>query len=254
MYAQGRRLFAWRSVMPLVLLPVVLLALPESWEAQVNLGERGSSTLQWFALSISLAGLYLRCVTVAFAPDGTSARDTRGLRAAALNTTGTYSLVRHPLYLGAGLMWIGVAMSMRVWWLVLIVGLAYWLYIERVAIAEEAFLLETFPDEFRQWVAHTSAFIPRWSAWRPSPGPFQPKRLLSEHNGLLGVAISFVSLQFLVDQQHGGQTWAFWYAHHSDLVYLTELAMLVSVICMLVRRSPWMRDGAANAFTTIARS
>ena len=29
-------------------------------------------------------------------------------------------------------MWIGVAMSMRVWWVVLIVGFAYWLYIDGV--------------------------------------------------------------------------------------------------------------------------
>jgi protein-S-isoprenylcysteine O-methyltransferase Ste14 len=253
-HAQGRRLFASRSTMPLLLLPFVLLALPDSWDMEVRLGRNGSAALQWLALLVSFSGLLLRCMTVAFAPDGTSSRDTRGLRAPSLNTTGSYSVVRHPLYLGAGLMWIGVAMSLRVWWLVVIVALAYWLYIERVALAEEAFLLKTFPEQFRQWAANTPAFIPRWSGWRSSNGSFQGKRLLSEHNGLLGVSLSFVLLQFLEDRQHGGQTWAGWYAHHSDLVHLTEFAMVVSAICILIRRSRWMRDSSTDALPTIARS
>lgn len=254
MYAQGRRLFAARSTMPLLLLPFVVLAFPDSRDMEVRLGDPGRLAVQWLALLVSFTGLLFRCMTVAFAPDGTSSRDTRGLRAPSLNTTGSYSVVRHPLYLGAGLMWLGVAMSLRVWWLVVIVGLAYWLYIERVAIAEEAFLIDQFPDQFRQWVATTPAFIPRWSGWRRSTGTFQAKRLLSEHNGLLGVTLSFVSLQFLLDQQHGGQSWTAWYADHSDLVHLTAFAVVVSAICILVRRSRWMRDSSTDALPTIARS
>ena len=104
------------------------------------------------------------------APDGTSSRDTRALRAPSLNTTGMYSIVRHPLYLGAGLMWIGIAMSLRVWWLVAIVALAYWLYVERLMIVEEAFLAEQFPVEFPRWASRTRAFLPRPSDWVPSTG------------------------------------------------------------------------------------
>ena len=111
--------------MPLTLLPVIALALPQSSTMEGTLGATGSTLIQWFAFLVAMTGLFLRCITVSFAPDGTSSRDTRGLRAPSLNDTGVYSVVRHPLYLGAGLMWIGVAMSMRVWWLVVIVGFAY---------------------------------------------------------------------------------------------------------------------------------
>lgn len=224
--------------MPLMLLPFVLLALPASGIAERRFGETASQLIQWVALAISLSGLLLRCVTVAFAPDGTSSRDTRGLRAPALNTSGVYSLVRHPLYLGAGLMWIGVAMSLRVWWLVVIVGLAYWLYIERVAIAEEAFLQKTFADQFHQWASRTPAFLPRFSGWRPPIGTFQAKRLLSEHNGLLAVAISFTGLQYLVDWS---EPWSRYSVDHRDLLEFASIAIAVSVLCILFRRSPWMR-------------
>lgn len=235
--------------MPLLLLPFLGLALRESSDVETAIGTTASSIVQWISLLIALCGLLVRCMTVAFAADGTSARDTRALRASGLNTTGMYSVVRHPLYLGAGLMWLGVAMSLRVWWLVIIVGFAYWVYIERVAMAEEAFLLDRFPDQFRQWVARTPAFIPRWAGWQRSIHPFQAKRLLSEHNGLLAVTMLFVLLQYFEDLQRGGHTWASWYSDHRDLVFLAEFAMVVSVICILVRRSPWMRGDATEPAT-----
>ena len=125
--ADGLKLFRLRSAVPLLLLPVAVLALPESQRVEIALGSGNAVALQWIALSIALAGALLRCATVAFAPDGTSSRDTHALRAPILNTTGPYSLVRHPLYLGSFLMWLGVAMAIRVWWLVLIVSLSYWL-------------------------------------------------------------------------------------------------------------------------------
>lgn len=239
--------------MPMVLLPFIILALPDSSNMETRLGTTGSAIVQWTALTISLAGLLLRCITVAFAPDGTSSRDTRGLRAPLLNTSGVYSVVRHPLYLGAGLMWIGVAMSLRVWWLVVIVGLAYWLYIERVAIAEERFLQESFPDQFPQWASRTPAFLPRWSQWRPSTMPFQMKRLLSEHNGLLAVAVLFVSLEYFEDLLHGGEPWPVWYHNHYDLVSFMMMAIVVSIICIIIRRSPLVRAAVPEPAATAAK-
>ena len=76
-------------------------------------------------------------------------------------------------------------MSLRVWWLVLIVGIAYWLYAERLMLAEETFLEDTFGDAFSTWASRTNAILPRLSNWQPSGGTLQLKRLSSEHNGLL---------------------------------------------------------------------
>ena len=64
------------------------------------------------SVAIGLAGLAVRAVAVAYAPDGTSSRDTHRMRAPSLNTTGLYSVVRNPLYLGNGLMWLGAVASL----------------------------------------------------------------------------------------------------------------------------------------------
>ena len=219
-----------------MLLPLLVLALPEASRVEAALGESRSRLVEWIALTVAFSGLALRCLTQAFAPEGTSSRGTRAGRAPSLNSTGVYSLVRHPLYLGSGLMWVGAAMSLRVWWVALIVALAYWLYVERLMLVEEGFLEGQFGEEFRQWAVRTPAFLPSWSGWRPATGAIQWRRVLSEHNGLLGLAFALLLLQVLEDLPLGGQSWAEWYGDHSGLVLLMGFAVLVSLVCIVVRR------------------
>ena len=232
----GRRLFASRAVMPLIVLPLLVLVLPEAERAEDALGEQGSAMVEWLALAVAFAGLALRVITVAFAPEGTSSRDTRALRAPALNTTGAYSLMRHPLYLGSALMWVGVAMSLRVWWFVVIVALVYWLYVERLMLAEEVFLEGLFGDQFRRWAGQTPGFLPSLRGWRPASGSIQWRRVLSEHNGLLGLSFALLFLQILEDIQFSGESWAELYSDHANLVTLMGVALALSVVCIVVRR------------------
>ena len=216
----------------------MILALPESARVFDRLGDSGSFAVEGLALSVAFAGLLVRCAAVAYAPDGTSSRDTRALRASSLNTTGMYSIVRHPLYLGAGLMWAGIAMSLGVWWLVALVALAYWIYVERLMLVEEAFLAENFPVEFARWASRTRAFLPRLADWIPSAGPFQLKRLSSEHNGLLAIGVAFPLLQYLANLMVEGRSWHDWSGRHHGLIMLFEITVTISVICMLLRRLP----------------
>src|SRR5688500_1805537 len=126
----GNWLFRRRSFLPLLLLAVVLPAL-----SQLEYPEGGNSQdLLWKALclTIALAGLCVRIVVVGYAPNGTSGRNTREQVAETLNTSGPYAIVRHPLYLGNYLMWLGVALFARVWWCPVIISLAFWLYYERI--------------------------------------------------------------------------------------------------------------------------
>lgn len=236
---QGRRLFKLRSLIPVALLPVVILALPASATAEQWLGVRGNLAWQWVSIVIGLSGLAIRCATVGFAPDGTSARDTRAMRAASLNTTGIYSIVRHPLYLGNGLLWLGPVLSTRVWWAAAIVVLAYWIYIERVMIGEEAFLSQTFGDAFAKWASVTPAIIPNVSLWRPAAGArMQWKRMSSEHNALLALAASVALFEFLADWRAGDASIRAFYANHADLAWFLGIAALISVIAIVARRLP----------------
>ncbi len=226
--------------MPMAVFPFLLVALPQSWQMEAWLGPAASRGVHWTAFSVALAGLLLRCLTVAFAPDGTSSRDTHRLRAPALNTAGAYSLVRHPLYLGNAMMWVGAAASLRVWWLAVVVAFIYWLYIERVMMAEESYLLETFGDDYRQWASTTPAFVPRLAGWRPAAGAVQWRRVLSEHNGLLALAIIFPALKYLEDWQTKGESFAQFGSDHPEFIWPLVVAFAGSTLAIVIRRwGPW---------------
>ena len=107
---------------------------------------------------IAVAGLLIRCATVAYAPDGTASRDTRALRAPVAQHH------RHVFDRAASALprrWTDVDRHGDVAGAVVavaIVALAYWIYVERLMLAEEAFLAEQFQAEFSRWVSRTRAF------------------------------------------------------------------------------------------------
>jgi protein-S-isoprenylcysteine O-methyltransferase Ste14 len=72
---------------------------------------------------------------------------------------GPYALVRHPIYSGLLLAFIGSAIARTEWrgvLAVLIVLVALW----RKLRLEERFMSETFGDEYRRYREHTAALIP----------------------------------------------------------------------------------------------
>jgi protein-S-isoprenylcysteine O-methyltransferase Ste14 len=191
----GNWLFRWRSYIPLVLLAPMLAAMHHpDYLAQDRSGNDAWAVV---CMAVSLAGLAIRVLTVGHVPRGTSGRNTHdGQIAEVLNTSGIYSLVRHPLYLGNFVIWIGVAMFCRLWWLTAIVALLFWIYYERIMFAEEEFLRRKFGDAYVAWANHTPAFLPRLSGWRRPDLPFSLRTVLRrEYPGLFGICVCFFALE-----------------------------------------------------------
>jgi protein-S-isoprenylcysteine O-methyltransferase Ste14 len=194
----GDFLFRWRGWLPLLLLPLFLA----SYSSLV--GPLGARELdRWWELTcfaVAVLGLALRVYTVGTAPRGTSGRNTRAQKATVLNTTGPYSVVRHPLYLANYLIGLGMSLYTRTWFLPIIVSLATILYYERIAAREEAFLESRFGDAFRQWAARVPAAIPRLSGWQPAALPFSWERALGREFYAIGeVSVAFFVLDVLED-------------------------------------------------------
>lgn len=192
----GQQLFRWRSYLPLIGIPTILLALreyeyPGHSETLDHLWEAG-------CLVISFAGLMIRAYTVGHAPKGTSGRNTKHQRADVLNTTGAYSMVRNPLYLGNFFMGLGVVLFAHLWWLILIYVLAFWLYYERIILAEEAYLREKFGAQFLEWAQRTPVIVPSFRHYRKPELPFSFKNVLRrEYNGFFTVIVSLFLLESL---------------------------------------------------------
>lgn len=224
----GAWLFRWRSYVPLLLVVVVLLALPGfSYPG-------GSHTLDqiwdFLCLTIALFGLAVRVYTVGHVADRTSGRNTKEQVASELNTTGMYSLMRHPLYFGNFWIWMGVALFPRVWWCTALVAVGILIFYERVMLAEEKFLKSRFGDTFVEWANRTPAFWPRFRNWRPPSRPFSFRMALRrEYSGLLAIAASLTFLEVLgtiiVERQFYVEPFWMVFFTASLVVYLTLRTM-----------------------------
>lgn len=147
-------------------------------------------------LVISLSGEIIRIITIGYTPRNTSGRNTEtGQLADELNTTGLYSLVRHPLYLGNFFMWLGPVLFLKSVWFLIIFCLVYWIYYERIMFAEEQFLRRKFGDAYDKWSEKVSAILPlKWNY--VSPGlTFSLKNVLKrEYNSFVNIFLIFAIL------------------------------------------------------------
>lgn len=191
----GSWLFRWRSYLPFVFLPLIVTAVLRypAIESNPNLH------FVWSIVSfgVSSVGLFVRCHTVGHAADGTSGRNTKTQVAESLNTSGLYSVVRHPLYLGNFLIALGIVMHSAAPWLVAIFAMAFALYYERIMFTEEAFLRQKFGSMFIAWSNQTPAFVPKLRHWKAADLPFDlPKVIRAESAAVAVIAVSFPALEF----------------------------------------------------------
>lgn len=229
---QGNWLFRRRGQFPLLFLLVGLgiylvdryLGLP------FFLGSEASVPYFWGCVAISLLGLFIRIYTVGHTPVRTSGRNREEQIADSLNTSGIYATVRHPLYLGNFLIWLGPALLTAHFWFVASFCLFYWLYYERIMFTEEQFLRAKFGSIFTEWAAKTPAFIPALSQFRPNTVLFSWKKVfINEKNGLASIFVVFLAFD------SAGQAMTGEWTPNMPLIALTLLSLLLLAILKIVK-------------------
>lgn len=223
---QGDWLFRWRGHLPLMLLAILVPALWAAPSARFPLGETGAMIYRGLCIAAAFAGLWIRCITVGFVPGATSGRNTGSQVAGTLNSTGIYSVVRHPLYFGNSLTYVAICAYPGVWWAALLPVLILAFYYERIMYREEAFLREKFGKPYLEWADRTPAFFPRFSRWESADLSFSLRTVLRrEYSGFFAIIVSFTLLRHAMDAVAAGEfvmnrPWAY-AALGGLIVYLT---------------------------------
>ncbi len=225
---EGNFLFKHRGEIPIILF---LLAIPVVYFTGSNsFGNNTQNILMWIAIGLSCLGFIIRAISIGTTPKGTSGRNTKeGQVAESLNTTGIYSTVRHPLYLGNYFMWIGIVLFTFNISFVVIVTLAFWLYYERIMFAEERFLERKFGDAYMNWANRTPAFIPCLRKFKKNVVPFSIVSVLRrEYSGVLATVLGFV---FIDDLRR-------YFADGNFEIYTPwHYALIASIVMVIVLRS-----------------
>jgi protein-S-isoprenylcysteine O-methyltransferase Ste14 len=182
----GSFLFRYRGVLPIAILVLAILAFIPTAMAEPKQIKLTNEVYSYCCLFITLIGLAIRIFTVGYSAQNTSGRNTKSQIADDINTTGIYSIVRHPLYLGNFFMWLGIALLTESPWFVLAFIFIYWVYYERIMFAEEQFLRKKFDLSYIVWATYTPAFIPNFRLYKPPVRKFSFKKVIrQEKTGLL---------------------------------------------------------------------
>lgn len=228
---QGNHLFKRRGILPVFLLLVII----GLFYRNITTHALPAVFFTYVCFMISILGLLLRIITVAFVPDHTSGRNTGKQKAKELNTTGLYSLCRNPLYLGNFLVWLGIVILTHNWWFVAIYTLLFWIYYERIVFAEEQYLETKFGQQYRDWAASTPVFIPRFLRWRKPEYPFSWIKVFREKNTLLSISLIFWLYAAMIDYHQRDEL-----TQPTKWNILLVLSMLLYVILRVARR---IREG-----------
>lgn len=189
---QGIWLFKYRGILPIIVLLIGLGIYIQSFFYDDSIMAMDVSFYIYFCLAISLIGQAIRVYTVGHTPENTSGRNTEEQVADTLNTSGIYSTVRHPLYLGNFFMWLGPAMLTGNMWFIVAFCLFYWVYYERIMFAEEQFLRRKFQHTYENWASMIPAFIPSMDNFKSPNLPFSWKKVIKkEKNGFAAIFIIF---------------------------------------------------------------
>ncbi|UMY65175.1 MULTISPECIES: isoprenylcysteine carboxylmethyltransferase family protein [unclassified Flavobacterium] len=229
---QGNWLFRRRGQFPMLFLLIGLgLYLYDlAYDVPFFLGEEAARPYFWGCVVISLLGLFVRIYTVGHTPVRTSGRNREEQIADTLNTSGIYATVRHPLYLGNFLIWLGPALLTAHFWFVASFCLFYWLYYERIMFTEEQFLRAKFGATFTDWAAKTPAFIPALSQFRPNTVLFSWKKVfINEKNGLASIFVVFLIFDLT------GQAITDVWAPNIPLIAFTLLSLLLLAVLKVVK-------------------
>lgn len=204
MCKHGALLFRGRSYLPLLLVPVIVAAVLQPAAFDHWFSRRAELLWELGSLLIAFAGLMVRTLTTGFVPAGTSGRNTTRQIAESLNTTGFYSATRNPLYFGNFLVALGIALALKVWWLVLIAVIAFALYYERIIFAEEVFLEARFGADYRRWAERTPAFFPDPRLWKTPQQAFSFRTVLRrEFHGFYLIVVVFTLIELGHDMMEG---------------------------------------------------
>ena len=190
---QGNFLFKYRGQLPIFLF---ILSIPFIYSTSVDNNKLIIYII--FSVIITFLGFLIRFYTIATTPKNTSGRNTNKQIAEILNTNGIYSIVRHPLYLGNYLIWLGISIYTFNLYFLIFMSLFFWQLYKRIIYAEECFLESKFGKKYLFWSKEVNSFFPKKINFIKSNIHFSVKSILRrEYSSVLSALIGYLFIDII---------------------------------------------------------
>ncbi len=177
----GNQFFKYRGQIPAIFFLIAFILMhyfPETtkWLDQTHI---------FIALTLVVFGHLIRALAVGKRAAHTSGRNRDEQVAEALNSTGIYSMVRHPLYLGNITTYMGWVVFTGIDWLIPIMFAGFLFYYRFIIYAEEQFLTRKFGQDYLDWKSSTPLLLPAFWKFKSNPQPFSWKVVVeNEYSGM----------------------------------------------------------------------
>jgi len=193
----GHRLFSIRGLN--IHAAIIGAAIIAWYTGRTGPFESGAANCWWqvAALATAFAGAFWRVFTSGYAALGTSGNAKKEAEAAELNTTGLYSLVRNPLYVGRIVNFTGIAMLSGSWVFGLLTYLISVMIYVRISMYEEQFLIDKFGKAHEAWAKDVPSLLPRLHGWVKPKYKFWWKRAIRrEYKKFFQLATAIILVDF----------------------------------------------------------
>lgn len=191
----GNFLFKYRSFTPVPFIIVVLLFFKPQ-----DFGDKTNLIITICGISFSILGEIIRIMSVGFSYFGTSGRENY-LRAENLNTSGIYSVVRNPLYIGNVLMFSGLlAVYLNIYALIIFI-LFLLIQYHFIIKSEENYLKGIYGDEYDRYCSRIKSICPKFSEYKKPVLYFNFRKVLfKENDSIFNMSFMFVILLAIREQ------------------------------------------------------
>jgi len=194
----AKQLFRYRGQLPLILVSLAIIVIYNYHSTSFIEGFLGKSIHIFLFSFLIFLGHLSRALVIGYRGVHTSGQNRHNQVAEELNTTGLYSIVRHPLYLGNFLIWNGILVLIgNLWFLFLGCCFFFILYIPIMKL-ENNFLKKKFGEEYIIWAKSTNMFVPALKMMRRPKVKFSFKIVWkNEYPGIISTLSSIWFIFFL---------------------------------------------------------
>lgn len=194
----GNQLFRYRGQIPIILVLVAIIVIYKHPTVTLLSPLFEKKTIYALTILLILTGHLTRALAVGYRNLHTSGKNRDQQVAHHLNTSGMYSIVRHPLYLGNFIIWLGLFVWLGSGWFLVLGTLFFSLLYFPIIQTENAFLASTFGQEYHIWAKKTPLILPNPLLFQKANQNFSYKMVWkNEYPGIISTLSSIWLVSFM---------------------------------------------------------